>query len=104
MQSDDGDDGDDFDSSNLSPSDDPEFVISSDEDNNLDNVSNENETEMYDYEEDDGVEVIGEKDKTDKEWVSIYLLKFNNITEYFCTLPHTFKHKYTCFFLGDSYG
>ena len=91
MQSDDGDDSDDFDSSKLSPSDNPEFVISSDENNNLDDVSNGNETEMYDYDEDDGVEVIGEKDKTDKEWVSIYFLKFNNITEHFLHSPTHFR-------------
>ena len=63
MQSDDGDGGDDFNSSNLLPSDNPEFMISSDEDNDLDDDSNGNEREVYDYEEDDVVEVIGENDK-----------------------------------------
>ena len=63
-----GDDDDD-DNSNLSPRDNPEFLISSDDD--IDDVSNGNETEIYsddDVHEEVGVEVIEEKqDKTDEE-------------------------------------
>ena len=61
-----GDDNDD-DNSNLSPSDNPEFLISSDDDK--DDVSNGNETEIYgDDDVHEEAEVIEEKqDKTNEE-------------------------------------
>ena len=68
LQGDDDNDDNDFDS-NLSPSDNPEFMISSDDD--IDDVSNGNETEIYvddDVHEEVEVEVIEEnQDKTDEE-------------------------------------
>ena len=61
-------DNDDF-HADLSPSDNPEFMISSDDD--TDDVSNGNETEIYsdkDVHEKVKVKVIEEKqDKTDEE-------------------------------------